>query len=165
MNRRLLVGASVVVVLAGAAVVFASVGRRSSPAHPHPAASGPSEHGNGMDHAMSAILVMYKAPAGNTPCESAYNAFKASQDYAAANDATAVVLRLAPRDEFLQRCAALPPLSQQCMVPAYLAQHRQECAKAKPAPEALSPMIELKQREEGTGGGPDEMPTPKTEVP
>ena len=155
MNRKLVVAASVVVVVAAAAVVFASVGRRGHE-RSHPAPSGTSDHGSGIDRSMAAYLAMYQAPPGSTPCESAYNALKASQDYATQHQVAAVVLRLAPRDEFLQRCAAQPPLTQQCLVPVYLTQHRAECAPAKPAPEVLSPMFELKQRDESGGGGPDE---------
>lgn len=158
MNRKVLVLASVVLVGGAAAAVFAAAGRRA-PEHPHPAPSGSTAHGSGINRAMGAILVMYKAPPGNTPCESAYNAFRTSQDYATENDAVPVVLRLAPRDEFLRGCAALPPATQQCMVPAYLAQHRPECVKAKPSQEVLGPLVELKQREE-PGPSPEPMPQP-----
>jgi len=163
MNRRLVVAVSVVVVGAAAAVVFASVGRRG-PSHPHPASSGESAHGTGMDRSMSAYLALYRAPPGSTPCESAYNAFKASQDYATANQVTPAVLRLAPRDEFLQRCAALPPLTRKCLVPDYLTQHRPECVPAKPAADVLAPMIALRVRGEESPD-PDETPPSPSGTP
>jgi hypothetical protein len=161
MNRKLLVGASVVVVGGAAAVVFASVNRNPPPPdHPHPAVSGSSAHAVGIDNQMSAILVMYDASPGSTPCESAYNALKTSQDYAGSHpDVTPVVLRLAPRDEFLQRCGALPPGTQQCLVPAYLSEHRDECAKLKPSRDVLNAMAELKESEK-PALGPESLPKP-----
>ena len=148
MNRRLLVGASVLIVGAAGALVLASAERRRSPPdHPHPSASGSSAHAVGIDNSMAAILIMYDASPGATPCETTYNAFKTSQDYAAQHGVTPVVLRLAPRDEFLQRCAALPPGTQLCLVPEYLSAHRDACAKVRPSRDMLAAMVELKENE------------------
>ena len=73
---------------------------------------------------MGSILALYHAPEGSTPCETAYNAFKASQDYSAREKVTAAVVGLAPREDFLQRCNALSPATQRCMVPLYMTQHK-----------------------------------------
>ncbi|HEY5243102.1 MAG TPA: hypothetical protein VIJ22_16595 [Polyangiaceae bacterium] len=159
MNRKLLVVAAVVVVGAGAGT-FAFFARRG-PSHSHLASTQTSEHGVGMDQAMAAVRAEYSAPEGSTPCASAYNAFKASQDYAAEHDVTPVVLRLAPYDEFLQRCSALPEATQRCLVPRYMARRRAECDKAKPPADALAPMLELKAA--APPGAPD--PTEQWEAP
>ena len=140
MNRRLIAAATIVLVGGVAVAVFGSVERRS---HPHPAPS--SQHAAGIDHAMSAVLVLYHAPVGATPCESAYNAFKASLDLSNEQHVTAVVTWLAPHDDFIARCAALPAKSQQCVVPIYLAEHRAECASAKPPDDVLKAMAQMKQ--------------------
>jgi len=101
-------------------------------------------HGAGIDREMVALKAMYAAPEGPTPCESAYNAFAAGEEAGRAPGKTPLVLKLAPRDEFLGRCRALPAAAQPCLVPAYSRGHREECVKARPAPELLAPMFELK---------------------
>lgn len=121
---------------------------RPKPKPPQRPTAPESAHGMGMDHAMGAVLAMQRAPEGKTPCESAYNAFKASYDFSKQNDVKAVVLQVAPRDEFLAKCAELPPPVQTCLVPSYITHHRDECARSRPSPEALKPMVELLQRTE-----------------
>ena len=150
MNKRLAAAAAVVLV---GAVTVAVIGSRKRAA-PHPAtlSSGESSHGLGMDHAMSAVLAMYDAPQGATPCESAYNAFRASLDFAKSHDATPVVQTLAPRDEFLSKCASLPPTVQQCLVPVYLAHNRDACDKVKPPADVVASMVVLKQTMEPAKG-------------
>lgn len=143
MNRKLVVIATAVLAAGIGVVVFGSVQRRS-----RAAPAGPTQHGNGIDHAMSAVLALYKAPAGSTPCESAYKAFTFSQDFAAKQSVTPVVLKLAPHDDFMAKCGALPPLTQQCMVPLYLAEHRVECQKAKPSDDVLAGMVVMKHAAE-----------------
>lgn len=127
-----------------AVVVFGSTKRRE----PHPAAATSSGHGAGIDHAMGAVVALYHAPEGSTPCETAYNAFKASQDMATQKNLTPVVLKLVPRDQFLATCNRLPPPTQQCMVPLYLAEHRPECAKVKPPQDGLDSLVQLKHAAE-----------------
>jgi len=159
-SKRTIIVAAIVLVAGGAAVaVFGAPKRRE---HPHPA--GSSSHGSGIDHQMSAMLAMYHAPEGATSCESAYNAFKYSQDWAAEKDVAPVVEWLAPRDEFLAKCAGLSPQVQQCMVPRYLSEHRsKECGGQKPPDDVFRSMVVLKGRgEPGSRGGapqdPDEPP-------
>lgn len=152
MNRKLVVIATVVLVCGAGVAVFGSVQRRT-----HPAPTPSSTHGNGIDHAMSAVLALYKAPEGNTPCESAYLAFKSSQDVAEQQHVTPVVLRLAPHDEFIAKCTAQPPLTQQCFVPKYLAEHRPECQKAKPPDDVLASLVGMKHVGE-PGAPPEEDP-------
>jgi hypothetical protein len=142
-NRRLIAAATLVLVAGVAVVVFGSTRRRE---HVAPASS--SGHGAGIDHAMGAVLALYHAPEGSTPCESAYNAFKASQDLATQKQLTPVVLKLAPHDQFIATCGALPPKTQQCMVPLYLAEHRPECAGAKPAQDVLDSLVQVKHAAE-----------------
>lgn len=142
MNRKLLVAAAVVVVAAAAAASYFAYARREPP-HPRLVGSGPSEHAAGMDVAMGAFRAPYEAPDGATPCETAYIAFKASQDYATEHHVQPVILWLAPRQEFLDRCAALPGATQVCMAPRYLIKHRDECDKAKPTPEVAATLVKV----------------------
>ncbi|HEY1692821.1 MAG TPA: hypothetical protein VGG39_11705 [Polyangiaceae bacterium] len=159
MNRRLVVIGTVVLACGVGIAVFGSV-RRRAPVQP----AATSTHGNGIDHAMSAVLALYSAPTGKTPCESAFNAFKASEDYAAKEHVTAVVISLTPHDDFIARCTAQPPLTQQCIVPLYLSQHRDECAKVKPSQQVLDSLAILKHPTEPGESNPDE-PPPGQEPP
>lgn len=92
---------------------------------------------------MAAMTALYEAPEGKTPCESAYLALAASESAAKTANAPPLVLRLAPRDDFLARCSALPPATQGCLVPKYKRGHQEECEKARPSPELLKPLFEL----------------------
>ncbi len=131
----------------------------SHSAHPPPPPS--AGHAAEIDRSMGSILALYRAPEGGTLCETAYNAFEASRDYAARENTTAAVLRLAPRDEFLRRCDALPPASQRCMVPLYMTQHKDECQQVKPADDVFAAMVELKPRVTG----PPPVPPPSPSEP
>jgi hypothetical protein len=145
-NRaRLLVAALIL-----GAAVFLVLRRRhadSPPPTASPVASQESAHGAGIDQAMAAVLAMQNAPDGATPCETAYNAFKASKDVSDKQGVKAVVLSLAPRDEFLARCAGLPPDTQACLAPRYMWKHRADCQRADPGTK-LSGMVELLRRTE-----------------
>ena len=121
--------------LLGAAVFLVVRRHRATPPTPAPVASQESPHGAGIDQAMAAVLAMQNAPEGATPCETAYNAFKASKDVSDTEGVKAVVLSLAPRDEFLARCAKLPPQTQVCLAPRYMWQHRADCQRAEPRPD------------------------------
>ncbi|MGD0529960.1 MAG: hypothetical protein ABSE49_32795 [Polyangiaceae bacterium] len=135
------------VVIVGAAAFLVMRRSRSAPtAVARPASSQETGHAVEIDHAMAAVLALQHAPEGATPCESAYNAYKASKDVSDTQAVKAVVQRLAPRDEFLAKCAELPPGAQACLVPRYLSAHRQECVMARASSEQLSPMVELLQR-------------------
>jgi hypothetical protein len=142
-NRRLVAAATLVFVAGVAVVVFGSTRR-----HEHPAPAASSEHGAGIDHAMGAVVALYHAPEGATPCETAYNAFKASLDLSTQKQLTPVVLKLAPRDQFLATCGGLPPPTQQCLAPLYLSEHRPECAKAKPPQDVLDSLVIMKHAAE-----------------
>jgi hypothetical protein len=111
---------------------------------PHPPAPHANPHGAGIDREMTSLKAMFQAPIGKTPCETAYNAFKAGDDAGRGPGRTALVLRLAPRDEFLSRCNALPPEAQPCLAPAYSSRHREECLKNRPSSVLLEPMFALK---------------------
>jgi hypothetical protein len=160
MNRKLVAIGTAVLACGIGVAVFGSVHGRA-PVRPAPT----STHGNGIDHSMSAVLALYKAPTAATPCETAYNAFKASQDYAAQEHVTAIVLRLAPHDDFIARCTAEPPLTQQCIVPLYLSQHRPECAKAKPSQDVLDALVLMKHPTEPGEPNPDEPQEPTEPAP
>ncbi|MGD0528990.1 MAG: hypothetical protein ABSE49_27880 [Polyangiaceae bacterium] len=140
MNRRLVAIATVVVVAGVAVVVFGSGQRRGNPL---PAATSP--HSEDIDHAMSAVLELYRAPQGTTPCETAYNAFRASLDFSTQHPVTPVVLRLASHEDFIARCSGLPVLTQECLAPRYISEHRAECRNAKPPDDVLASMVEMKR--------------------
>jgi hypothetical protein len=145
-NRaRLLVAALIL----GAAVFLVLRSHRadSPPIAPPPVASQESAHGTGIDRSMAAVLALQNAPDGATPCETAYNAFKASKDVSDTQGVKAVVLSLAPRDQFLAQCSGLPPATQACLAPRYMRLHRAECQRADPGVN-LSGMVELLRRTE-----------------
>lgn len=146
-NRaRLLVAALIL----GAAVFLVLRRHGADPppsSKPPPVASQESAHGAGIDQSMAAVLALQNAPDGATPCETAYNAFKASKDVSDTQGVKAVVLSLAPRDQFLARCAGLPPQTQACLAPRYMRLHRAECQRADPGVN-LSGMVELLRRTE-----------------
>jgi hypothetical protein len=161
-RARLLLAALIV----GAATIFLLVprGRAVAPtsapaASAAAAAAQESPHGAEMDHAMAAVLAMQSAPDGATPCETAYNAFKASKDVSDTQGVKAVVLSLAPRDEFLSRCAQLSPQTQACLAPRYMWKHRAECQRADPGVN-LSGMVELLRRTEPTPAEPESVMVP-----
>lgn len=159
MNRQIAAAATLVLVAGVAVVVFGSTRRRA--VHPAPAASE-DPHAAGIDRVMGAVVALYHAPDGGTPCETAYNAFKASLDLSTEKQLTPVVLKLAPRDQFLATCGGLSPVTQQCMVPLYLVDHRSECEKAKPPQDVLDSLVTMKHAAEpgSPGAGQQEMPEP-----
>ena len=154
MNKKRIAAATLVLVI-GVAVVVLGATRRREHIPVASAALSASGHGAGIDHAMSAVVALYHAPQGATPCETAYNAFKNSQDVAGKENVTPVVFKLAPRDQFIATCSGLGPESQKCMVPIYLAEHRPECKPAKPAQDVLDSMVQLKHAAEPGSQGAD----------
>jgi hypothetical protein len=140
-------------VAVGGVVAGWYVYQRQAPAPPRPAPQA-SAHGSGIDHAMASANAIYDAPEGKTACESAYLAFQAAIEAAKRESVKPIVLKTAPREEFLTKCAALPPLTQQCLVPKYLRDHRPECLPAKPAPEVLKALVELQQAEQPSAPEP-----------
>ncbi len=88
-------------------------------------------HAEGIDQNMASILALLKAPEGATPCETAFNAYQHSLDVAKEQRVKSAVIRLAPRDEFLATCGALPADVQQCMVPRYDVDHKRDCDKVR----------------------------------
>ncbi len=160
---KIVLAAAAVLLLAGGGTLAWRVAReRSRPKHPPPPTT--SQHGAGIDNQMSAVRAAYGAAAGANDCESAYNAFKASDDLGRSGQARAVVVRLAPRDQFLTLCAALSPGVQACLVPKYLAEHREQCRALRPTPEVISPMVQLTlpgQMAEPPEAPPVELSTPR----
>ena len=143
MKRSVLVSLAVVLAIAGV-VTLALVARARAIARAHPHASKINRHGEGIDRTMTALKAMFAAPTGATPCETAWLAFKAAYDAGHEPGRTPLVLKLAPHDEFVARCNALPAAAQPCLAVAYSSRHRDECQKARPPESALSQMFELK---------------------
>lgn len=149
MGRKLVLAVAGLLLVGGAAAAVVLSRTRTPPHTPVPTQN---PHGEGMDRAMVALKAMYEAPEGKTPCETAYNAFKASKDVADAEHARPLVLSLAPRDDFFTRCNALTPAEQLCLAPSYSMRHRDQCVKAKPAPAALDGMFKINSMD-GTQAG------------
>lgn len=76
-----------------------------------------------VDQKMAPLAARFTAPEGPTPCESAYNAWKASAE-ATGDKAT---FRVPAKDVFLARCGGLPEEQQMCLTAAYEVTHRSTC--------------------------------------
>jgi len=161
MKLKLMVLAAALVILGGGAVAWFAYSRTR---HPH-VFQNESEHGSGIDNVMGSVRALYHAPEGKTPCESAYNAFKNSLDVAQSEGVKAVITKLAPREDFLATCGALPASSQTCMVPRYLASHREECKAAQPPRETVDKMVVVEQRAEPRKGEVDQPGEPPPMAP
>ena len=164
MNRKLALLAALVVLAGGAVALVGPAQRRFAPA---PAPTAPvvptSSHAAGMDHAMRAVLVMYTAPLGDTPCETAFNAFQRSLEVSTKEHVIPFVLSLQPHDTFIARCSALPPATQQCLVVGYKAQHQAECDRARPTHDQFTSLVELKS--EDRAADPAAPPDPAEPAP
>src|SRR4051812_45112426 len=125
MTKKTLAALAAAVVAAAAIYAFRSTRPAAAPIPSMP--SSTSDHGADIDNSMAAFRAMFHAPAGATACETAYNAFKASDDVAKAENVKAVVVWLAPRDEFLTKCSALSPEAQRCLAPAYKMKNQESC--------------------------------------
>ncbi len=145
MNKKLL--AAVVVLAAGSAAAGIVVARSRAQHRAHRPPPSAKPHAEGIDREMTSLRAMFEAPAGATPCDTAWNAFSAADEAAKRSGRTPLVLHLAPRDEFLARCRALPAEAQPCLAPAYSTRHRDDCLRVKPSAEVLKPMFEIKPPE------------------
>jgi hypothetical protein len=141
MSPRLRVVVALIIIAGGAAAFWGL--RPQAPKRPPPTES---DHGTGIDHSFAGFLALDHAPEGKTPCETAYNAYKASLDAAEAAQARSLVLHLAARDEFLNLCAAFPENEQRCLTPKYLREHRDACPPMTDATELarFKQMVELR---------------------
>jgi len=134
-RAKLAVAVVGVLAVATALLVFPRAHPKAPPSAPPP--SKPSGHGAGIDHEFASYQALFSAPEGATPCESAYNAFQNSIDVATQQRVKPVVISLAPHDEFITHCAALPSSVQVCLPPRYRRNHGAECARAKPPADVL----------------------------
>jgi hypothetical protein len=126
MSRTRLHVIVVLIVVAVGAVAFAGL-RPARPKPPPPPPATESPHAASMDRSFAAYLAMLHAPEGATPCETAYNAYKASLDAAEAAKSKPIVLFLTNHDKFQQLCAAFPENMQRCLSPAYIRTHHDAC--------------------------------------
>ena len=114
-----------------------------------PAPTGSAQHA-GDDHAAeidneyATLLAMYKAPTGATPCESLYNAVLAEQAKAKELKRDSVFTFVAPKDEFMKLCAALPATTQQCLAPAYQSRHARDCEAVNMTNEKFETLFKLR---------------------
>jgi hypothetical protein len=149
--KKILLVAAGLCLLAGGGVAVWLLRRPAAPQHPP---RDRSAHGTGIDRSMIAVLALYRASDGKTPCESAYIAFKNSQDIAEMYQAKEVILELAPKDQFMEKCQQLTPAEQQCVWPRYRLAHRDECKTIRPGPEKLKPMVTELQNSAGGNTNP-----------
>ena len=114
------------------------------PAPTGSAAKAGDEHAKEIDNEYATLMAMYNAPAGATPCESLYNAIGAEQAKAKELKRDSVFSFVAPKDEFLKQCGALPATTQQCLVPAYQSHHAQECDSIDPTDAKIQVLFKLR---------------------
>jgi hypothetical protein len=131
-------------VLAVACVAIVVVKVRTQPVHKPPKLDPDRA---ALAYTTAPLDALYRAPEGKTPCESAYNAYKAEQDTSKQHGVKSHFTKLADRATFLTRCDALPKAAQPCMIPRYRADHVAECDKLRPSPEALSGLIEVRPQD------------------
>jgi hypothetical protein len=122
-RKILLVAVAVALLLGGVALVILSQPRSRPPGRHHHKLNVDATSTREVDQRAAPLLARFQAPQGSTPCETAYNGFKASRD-ANPREFPAV---LPERDVFLERCSRLDEKSQQCMLARYAARHREEC--------------------------------------
>ncbi len=139
---KLKLAAVAVALVAGAvaAILYARSGGRKPRHARRPAPAQPDGHAAALEPA----LAMLEAPEGATPCESAYNAIQAEQAAAKRKGVASFFTSVAPKEEFLRLCGALPAEGQACMVPKYGTFHRQECEAVRPPDGALKGMFEVR---------------------
>jgi hypothetical protein len=113
------------------------------PGPPQPQA--PSKHGSSIDDSYAQVLAMYEAPEGATTCESVLNAVVAEQAAAKSLRRPSIFSFVAAKETFLDLCRALPPASQQCLVPRYQARNQATCMAAKTPSEQLEKLYVVRK--------------------
>ena len=138
MKKMLVVITSLAVIGAIVVVVYA---RDHSPEHPRRELS--MEHATGIDRgdASRSMMAMLNAHEGATPCETTYLALEAEQADARVRGGVSMFQWIAPRAEFLARCATLPPEAQRCTMPRYRRDHAEVCLRVKPPADVLAQMV------------------------
>jgi hypothetical protein len=86
-----------------------------------------SPHDHGEDERMVPMNAMQQAPEGATPCETVYNAYKAYDDAARAQDIKVPYGVFPSRETMIARCLALSNDMQLCLQPRYAKEHRGTC--------------------------------------
>lgn len=125
MKRRW--AAIAVLVLVLAAVAFRVLWKRGAPGGATASGDVHREAAPGLDHANAPGHAMFEAPEGSTPCETAYNAYKAFDDTAKEIGRPTPWASMPDKPRFLANCARLPEAQQRCMQPKYGVQHHPEC--------------------------------------
>jgi hypothetical protein len=132
------------VVLAAGGAAVAVVGLKRRPVHKPPKLDPDRA---ALAYTTAPLDALYHGPEGKTPCETAYNAYKAEQDTSKQHGVPSHFTKLADRATFLARCDALPKAAQPCMIPRYRADHVEACDKLRPSPEALAGLIEVRPQD------------------
>jgi hypothetical protein len=109
----------------------------------------------------TAALQSKEAETGDTVCERAYSGQTAMTDLMMKALGSTKPTPKADRDAFIELCESAPPEVQNCLVPSYTVEHRDECreAKEKAGPEFAAKMKELsKKSAKGAESEPAETP-------
>jgi hypothetical protein len=138
MDRKRALAAAAVVVVAGGIVVYAFARRQPQGAASSGAAQGEAE---GVNFRLAPVNAAYQASEGATPCETAYNAFRAMEDVAKGRGSSLPFGALPPKETFVARCAKLPEQEQLCFQPRYQAQHHDICDPVAKRYEKKNPMF------------------------
>jgi hypothetical protein len=140
MKPKLVLLASVVVG-AVAVVVIVVVRARSGPHHHH--ADTTSVHAAAIDQTDTSVSMtaMLNAPDRATPCETAFAAVEAEQEATKLRATKSIFQWIAPKPDFLAQCQTLTPEGQNCMMPRFRRDHRDECQKSHPPAEVLKKLF------------------------
>jgi hypothetical protein len=140
MNKKLALLAGVAILIAIVVVVWARRGR--SPGHAKSTTDTKSVHATSFDETDTSVslMTMLGAPEGATPCETGFNALEAEQKAMKLRGGKSMFKWVAPKDEFLAQCKALPEKSQQCLSPRYRREH-DDCTLARPPDAVLHKMF------------------------
>jgi hypothetical protein len=122
---------TVVLVVGGLALLFVYRGHRPRQVNhketPEEVRQRAARRNRAIDNRFTPLRALLKAPEGSTPCETAYNGFKAFDDSPNPAGLPRPFGKLPDRDMFLKRCRALSTPEQLCLQPRYSVQHQQEC--------------------------------------
>lgn len=133
---------AVLIVAAAAGAVVLTQRRKAASASAMSPESA-SAHRAGLEWAYAPRAALLDAPPGKTPCETGYNAATAEHETAQSHHRPSIFSWIAPREDFLTACATLTPDQQQCVVPAYATQHRDQCAGLRPPADVLDKMFKV----------------------
>jgi hypothetical protein len=121
MDRKRVVAGGGALLVVGV-VVFVVVRERKtwkSPTH--------DSHAAGVEYRLAPLVEMGEAPEGSTPCETAWNAYKAFDDASKVQSSKTPYGVLPDKETLIARCSALPELEQKCLGPKFFSKNGALC--------------------------------------